>query len=77
MYLYMYIVMYMCFVISSSGSAECTITSASATEIVCDLGGSVPGLVDTIVNVDGYGNSDSTVQFTYEFTPGSASPDTG
>ena len=69
--------MFMEIVISSSGSAECTITAASATEIVCDLGGSVPGLVDTIVNVDGYGNSDSTVQFTYEFTPGSTSPDTG
>ena len=63
--------------ILTTGSAECAITSASATEIVCDLGGSVPGVVNTTVMVDGLGNSASSVEFTYKFTPGSASPDTG
>lgn len=57
--------------------AECTVTSSSATEIVCDLGASEPGAVAVTVNVAGYGLSDGDTEFTYTFDPSSASPDTG
>ena len=59
------------------GTAECTVTDQSATQITCDLGASVPGAAAVQVTVTGSGNSDSDTEFTYEFDPTSASPDTG
>ena len=64
----------MCYYI---GTAECTVTDQSATQITCDLGASVPGAAAVQVTVTGSGNSDSDTEFTYEFDPTSASPDTG
>ncbi|XP_061189118.1 fibrocystin-L-like [Saccostrea echinata] len=59
------------------GDTDCTVSSSSATQIVCSLGVSAAGAKAVVVDVTGKGVSTNTNQFTYGLAIGSISPSSG
>ncbi|XP_050416785.2 fibrocystin-L [Patella vulgata] len=58
-------------------NVPCVVTAASTTSIACTLGDVSSGAYPVVVNVAGFGFSDSNTQFTYEMTFSTISPSTG
>lgn len=56
---------------------DCSITSASSSEVECDVGAHSAGVFDVMIHVDGLGNADNDETFEYELTVSSTSPSTG
>ncbi len=59
------------------GGVTCNVTTATDTEIQCDIGAGPAGSHDVIVNVDGKGTANGGFQFTYLFQADSISPSSG
>jgi hypothetical protein len=59
------------------GGVECTVTGSLATIITCDVGNGPVGPHSVVVTVDGKGNPEGSVQFTYTAGISSLAPTSG